>query len=209
MESSNPPKPPRRKASDKAEAILKGAMQEIMASGYAAASMDRIAAASGVSKPTLYNYFQDKESLFITLIEKLVKEKFQDFFSPQYFQEPLPPGKGEILLRQLAKKIVEDAVNQPEFLDFMRIIVGESGRFPELARTFTRTIKVTAFESITHLFANCPELKTHDPEVAARIFLGTMVHYVITQKLLHGEDILPMDSDRLIDGLIDCLTRSN
>jgi hypothetical protein len=91
----------------------------------------------------------------------------------------------------------------------MRIIVGESGRFPELARTFIRTMKVTSFESVTHLFANSPELKNHDPEVAARIFLGTMVHYVITQKLLHGEDILPMDSDRLIDGLIDCLTRSN
>ncbi|WP_232228449.1 TetR/AcrR family transcriptional regulator [Lyngbya sp. PCC 8106] len=207
MKSSNPQKSSRPKASEKAKAILEGAMQEFMLSGYAAASMDRIATASGVSKPTLYNYFQDKEGLFIALIEQLVEKRFQDFFTPQYFQEPIPSGKGEIILRELAKKIVEDATNDPQFLDFMRIILGESGRFPELARSFTRTIKATAFQAITHLFASCSELKTDDPEVAARIFLGTMVHFVITQKLLYGEDILPMDSDRLIEGLMSCLTR--
>ena len=205
MKSSRP-KPPNRKASDRAEAILEGAMQEFMASGYAAASMDRIATAAGVSKPTLYNYFRDKEGLFIALIEKLVEERFQDFFSPQKLQEPISPGQGKTLLRQLATRIIENSVNEPEFLDFLRIIFGESGRFPELARTFVGTVKATAFESITQFFANYRELKVKDPEVAARIFVGTIVHYIITQKLLHGEDVLHMDSDRLIDGLIDCLT---
>lgn len=207
MELSNLNKSPRRRSSDKAEAILEGAMQEFMASGYAAASMDRIAAAAGVSKPTLYNYFKDKEGLFIALIQKLVKGRFQHFFTPQEQRPPIPPGQGKVMLRELAKKVIENSVNQPQFLDFMRIILGESGRFPELARTFIRTVETTAFQSITHLFANCPELTTKDPEVSARIFVGTLVHFMITQKLLHGEDIIPMDSDRLIDGLIDCLTR--
>ncbi|MEB3279226.1 MAG: TetR/AcrR family transcriptional regulator [Lyngbya sp.] len=205
MKSSHS-KTPKRKASEKAEAILGGAMQEFMAHGYAAASMDQIAGAAGVSKPTLYNYFQDKESLFVALIEKLVQERFQDFFSAHQLQQQIPPGKGKMFLRQLAARILENSANDPQFLDFLRIIFGESGRFPELARTFVGTVKATAFESITQLFANCRELKVKDPEVAARIFVGTIVHYIITQKLLHGEEILEMDHERLIEGLIDCLT---
>ncbi len=206
MESSNPKKSPRSKASEKAEAILEGAMQEFMASGYAATSMDRIAIAAGVSKPTLYNYFQDKESLFIALIEKLVEGKFKNIFAPEHLQYPIPSGQGKIFLRELAQKIIINSVNEPKFLDFMRIIMGESGRFPEIARTFVRTVEATSFQTLTHLFTNYPELRINDPQVAARIFLGTIVHYIITQKLLHGEDILQIDSDRLIEGLIDCLT---
>ena len=193
--------------SDKAEVILDGAMQEFMASGYAAASMDRIAAAAGVAKPTLYNYFQDKESLFIALIQKLVQSKFQHLFTPQQQRPAIPAGSEKIFLRQLAERIVNNTANEPQFLDFMRIILGESGRFPQLARSFVRTVEATAFQAITDLFANSTELRIKDPEVAARIFVGTMVHFIIVQKVLHGEDIVPMESDRLIDGLIDCLTQ--
>jgi AcrR family transcriptional regulator len=199
MKSSN-------RRTDKAAVILEGAMQEFMASGYAAASMDRIAAAAGVSKPTLYNYFQDKERLFIALIKKLVESKFQHLFTPQQQRPVIPPGNSKIFLRQLAERVVNNTANEPQFLNFMRIILGESGRFPELARSFVRTVEATAFQAITHLFANSPDLRIKDPEVAARIFVGTIVHFVIVQKLLHGEEILPMESDRLIDGLVDCLT---
>jgi TetR/AcrR family transcriptional regulator of autoinduction and epiphytic fitness len=200
MKSSN-------RRTDKAAVILEGAMQEFMASGYAAASMDRIAAAAGVSKPTLYNYFQDKEGLFITLIKKLVESKFQHLFTPQPQRSAVSPDNGKIALRQLAEKIVNNTAHEPQFLDFLRIILGESGRFPQLARAFVGTVQATAFQAIRDLFANSPEFCIKDPEVAARIFVGTLVHFVIIQKLLHGEDILPMDSDRLIDGLIDCLTQ--
>ncbi|MGB3405463.1 MAG: TetR/AcrR family transcriptional regulator [Microcoleaceae cyanobacterium] len=193
--------------SDKAEVILDGAMQEFMASGYAAASMDRIAAAAGVSKPTLYNYFQDKEGLFVALIQKLVQSKFQHLFTPQQQRPVIPAGSEKIFLRQLAERVIDNMANNPQFLDFMRIILGESGRFPQLARTFVKTVETTTFQTMTHLFANFTELRIKDPEVAARIFVGTIVHFMIVQKLLHGEDILPMESDRLIDGLIDCLTQ--
>lgn len=192
---------------NKAEVILQGAMQEFMASGYAAASMDRIAAAAGVSKPTLYSYFRDKEGLFIALIQKLVESKFQHLFTPQQQHPTIPAGSEKIFLRQLAERMINNTANEPQFLDFMRIILGESGRFPQLARSFVKTVEATAFHAITDLFANSTEFRIKDPEVAARIFVGSMVHFVIVQKLLHGEDILPMDSDQLIEGLIDCLVK--
>jgi hypothetical protein len=32
------------------------------------------------------------------------------------------------------------------------------------------------------------------------------VHYIILQEMLHGEDILPLERDRLIDSLVDLIT---
>ncbi|MGC1247708.1 MAG: TetR/AcrR family transcriptional regulator, partial [Spirulinaceae cyanobacterium] len=48
-------KQPSKNKSDKGQAILAGALQVFTKHGYAAASMDRIASAAGVSKPTLYS----------------------------------------------------------------------------------------------------------------------------------------------------------
>ncbi|NET52594.1 MAG: helix-turn-helix transcriptional regulator, partial [Merismopedia sp. SIO2A8] len=67
----------RQKPVKKAEVILEGAMQEFLAHGYAATSMDRIAAAAGVSKATVYSHFQDKEGLFTTLIQRLAQERYR------------------------------------------------------------------------------------------------------------------------------------
>ena len=58
---------------EKVEAILQGAMQEFLTHGFAGTTMDKVTAAAGVSKTTVYSYFQDKEKLFIALIERLIK----------------------------------------------------------------------------------------------------------------------------------------
>jgi AcrR family transcriptional regulator len=48
-----------------------GAAHELFAErGYAAVTMDEIAAAVGVTKPLLYNYFGNKERLYIACLEK-------------------------------------------------------------------------------------------------------------------------------------------
>ena len=77
---------------EKFEQILKGAMQEFLARGYAGTSMEKVAAAAGVSKPTVYSYFKDKEELFQVLIETLANKKFSSIFTNK-----LLDGKPEIV----------------------------------------------------------------------------------------------------------------
>jgi TetR/AcrR family transcriptional regulator of autoinduction and epiphytic fitness len=50
------------------------------------------------------------------------------------------------------------------------------------------------------------QLKGVDPDGAARIFVGTLVHFVLVQKVLHSEDSLPMERDRLIGGLLNLIS---
>ncbi|MCU0535045.1 MAG: TetR/AcrR family transcriptional regulator [Hydrococcus sp. Prado102] len=185
---------------EKKEAILEGAMKEFLAQGYAAASMDRIATAAGVSKATVYSHFRDKENLFSALVEQLVQKKFHSIFGcvdSQAFE-----GEPKIVLRQLATNMLNMARGDEQFLNFMRLVIGESGRFPSLAQAFIRNVEKSAFSKLCHYLASRPELILSDVEATARIFIGTLVHYIIVQYMLHGGDILPMESDRLIDNLI-------
>ncbi|MEA5619078.1 TetR/AcrR family transcriptional regulator [Cronbergia sp. UHCC 0137] len=189
---------------EKVDAILNGAMQEFLIHGYAATTMDRVTAAAGVSKTTVYSYFQDKERLFTALIEKMAQEGYQVVFNPQDTQFFV--GEPSIVLRRLAVNIVEHIKYKQESLNLIRLIIGESGRFPLLAQVFLLNVDKPVFELLTQYFTDHPELQLSDPQAAARIFMGTLIHYKITQYMLHGQEILPLDRDRLIDNLVDLLT---
>lgn len=183
-------------ANDKREQILQGAIQEFLAQGFTATSMDRVAKTAGVSKATVYSHFQDKEELFVTLVERLAKKKFQLIMgSLSLCEEP------KILLRQLATALIYQMSSDPEYMTFVRLVIGESARFPNLARTFVNNIAKPGLETLSQYLADHPELKIPDPEATARIFLGALIHFTLSQEVLHGNDIIPMESDRIIDSL--------
>jgi len=197
-------RPTRELSTEKNEAILDGAMQEFLTHGYAATSMDRVAAAAGVSKATVYNHFQDKEELFKALVLRLAQKK--ELFA----QENLTVGSGEpaTCLKRYALSMLSNVAADPQVLTFFRIVIGESGRFPELARTFVEYVEKPSLMRLTTYLMEHPDLDLPDPEVAARTFTGTMVHFVIMRDLLHGEDILPMECDRLLDNLLPLVLTS-
>lgn len=168
--------------------------------GYAAASMDRIAAAAGVSKPTLYRYFQDKEGLFVALMQHLTQNSRQILFSlPTNPNPEMPPEK---MLHHMATSVLTEFSGNQAFLTLMRLIIGESERFPELARTFLREIQKPLLEKLSGYLASQPQLNFPDPMVAARMFAGSLVHYLILQNIMHGSDIIPLERNRMVDGLI-------
>jgi TetR/AcrR family transcriptional regulator, regulator of autoinduction and epiphytic fitness len=194
-------KEPRQLSPEKAEAILTGGMQEFLTHGYAGTSMDRIATVAGVSKATVYSHFHDKEGLFTALIEQLVQCKFRSIFEHNSDLQAEP----RIFLRELAIRFFDLSVSEPQFLNFMRLIIGESGRFPQLAQAFVRNVERTSFQMLQQYLVACPQLKLADPEATARIFIGALVHFTIVQEMLHGKDIVPMERDRLINNLIDSI----
>jgi TetR/AcrR family transcriptional regulator, regulator of autoinduction and epiphytic fitness len=190
------PKSPPPRESIKTEQILRGAMQEFLARGYAAASMDRVATAAGVSKATIYSHFGDKESLFKALVEQMAKQRMQSILSHMDYE--LAPRQA---LRRLFKDAIADCCHNTEFHDFKRVLVGESGRFPELAKTFVEHLGKPGVETLSEYFRRSPEFDFPDPEAIARIVVGGIVHFGLMQNIMHGKEIMPMESDRLIEGL--------
>jgi TetR/AcrR family transcriptional regulator, regulator of autoinduction and epiphytic fitness len=176
--------------------ILRGAMQEFLARGYAAASMDRVATAAGVSKATIYTHFGDKETLFKSLVEQMAKERMRSILSRMDYD--LEPRQA---LRQIFQDAVKNCCDNPEFHDFKRVLVGESGRFPELAKTFVEHLTKPGIEALSQYFRDSPAFDFPDPEAIARIVVGGIVHFGMVQHILHGEEIMPMEADRIIAGL--------
>src|ERR1700753_3150738 len=115
---------------DPRKAILAIAREIFLTEGYAAASMSAIAARLGGSKGTLYNYFPSKEVLFAEFmrneceIEALVAHELAD--SATSVDEALR-SRGRRMMRFIFSATVQ-AIH--------RLVIAESGRFPELGRTF-------------------------------------------------------------------------
>ncbi|MFQ4141651.1 TetR/AcrR family transcriptional regulator [Chlorogloeopsis sp. ULAP02] len=193
----------RENSVEKVEQILQGAMQEFLTHGFAGTSMDRVAATAGVSKATVYSHFIDKEGLFKALIERLARKKFDSIFG----NEPLE-GEPSQVLRQVGSKALEQMGEDQEHCAFMRVLIGESARFPELAKVCVRAMMKPIFETLSQYLASHPELKIADPEAVARIIVGSLVHFHITQDVLHGKDIISMEGDRILDTMIDLIMKS-
>ncbi len=185
---------------DKAAQILGGALEVFTNQGYAAASMDRIAKAAGVSKPTLYTYFQDKEGLFLALMQQLIERCNLLFPIPTVIADP--QVSAEVLLQKLAHNFVNNFAESPAVLTLIRLIISESERFPTLAQSFVREIQKPMLENLAAYLDAQPQLDFSDSMVAARIFAGSLMHFLIVQKLMQGEKIMPLNGDHLADELV-------
>ncbi len=183
---------------NKAEQILNGARPEFLSHGYDCTSMDKIAKSAGVSKQTLYSHFCDKDGLFTALVERIASEKFRIVWS-----QPLQ-GKPDVVLRSLAQRVLHN-INDPDYLCFIRLITAESGKRPDLCEVFLTNLVQPAITHLTQYLKTCEQLQIKDPEATARIFVGALIHFMMVQELLQGNKLMPMESERLIDNLIEMI----
>ena len=95
MNATSPRLLGRPKDMEKRAAILAAASQLILELGFERATVDRIAAAAGVSKLTVYSHFADKEGLFVALIGA----KCDEHFEAREFVDLAPLGPREALTR--------------------------------------------------------------------------------------------------------------
>jgi AcrR family transcriptional regulator len=180
----------------KREQIMEGAIRTFLQYGYEGTGMNQVADAAGVTKQTIYSYFGDKEGLFSAIIEELTECHGQDQFI--LFD---PKAKPEEVLRQIANKFMRKQ-KDPRYLALLRVMIGESERFPELARLFSRKVILRGIEAFNDYCSQHPEYGIKDPEATARVFVGSLVNFIIQQEILYCKEIMPFDMERLIDYLI-------
>jgi len=180
----------------KREKILEGALRAFLSKGFAA-NMDAIAAEGGVAKQTVYTYFKDKESLFSALVDRLM-DRFVSAGMTAELMELEPPA--------FFRKIIQIAfqrMDDPEYIGLIKVILAESGRFPELADLYLTRLVRPGIESLTHYIKENPDLRFSDPEAVARIIHGALVNHMISQEILNGKYSLPLSRERLANGLLE------
>lgn len=115
---------------EKHRQILDGAAEAFAQDGYEGASMSRIAACAGVSKGTLYNYFDGKAELFAALIADTCKLHLAHVFDIAH-----PDGDPAAALQAIGERMVDLMLSEVG-LTIHRLVLAESGKFPALARVF-------------------------------------------------------------------------
>ncbi|WP_420100564.1 TetR/AcrR family transcriptional regulator [Bosea sp. (in: a-proteobacteria)] len=115
---------------DKRRQILDGALQVFTARGFDAASMSDIAAAAQVSKGTLYVYFEDKEHLFVALIQR--EREAQKRTAVEALNDDADPRRG---LANFGRCIAR-MINSELAVSAHRVVIGVAERMPELGREF-------------------------------------------------------------------------
>ena len=66
---------------ERQEGILRGAAQAFARSGYAATSMEDVAAASGITKLIVYRHFDSKEELYRAVLERVSDRLAEEFLT--------------------------------------------------------------------------------------------------------------------------------
>jgi AcrR family transcriptional regulator len=83
------------------EEILDAAGEVFARRGYASATLADLARAAGFAPPSLYRYFEGKEAIFRSLVERLQGELLATFDAPVDRAAPLPARLATLLRAQL------------------------------------------------------------------------------------------------------------
>ena len=178
--------------------VLDAAESVFLESGYSAASMDDIARRAGMSKKTLYQVFDTKESLFAAVIagRRAVLDAMMS--GEDFYRQDSPEKVLRSYLGKLARFVLA-----PRQAALYRLVIAESLRTPELAHTFYREgpckgrLVLGRWLSAQHEQAT---LYVPDPERDAAM-LCSMVISELQMRLLIGE--LKVPDDGLIDAMVN------
>ncbi len=116
--------------SHKRRQILDGARRVFLASGFDGASMGEIARVAGVSKGTLYVYFDSKEALF----EALTVEEKRGLAEALFHLDEADPDVRAVL-RRLGSSFL-DEMARPHHIASVRMVMGAVEKFPRVGRAF-------------------------------------------------------------------------
>lgn len=179
--------------SDKRRQILDGARQVFMAAGFDGASMGEIARTAGVSKGTLYVYFDSKEALF----EALTLEEKRGLAEALFRLDVDDPDVAAVLTRLGTTYLIE--MVRPEHVAVIRMVIGACEKFPRFGQAFFEAGPAMGVARLTaYLDAQVAagRLKAADTDLAAKHFLHLCQAGLLTRLLFNAGGPVTQDEIR-------------
>ncbi|MEN9317213.1 MAG: Fatty acid metabolism regulator protein [Pseudomonadota bacterium] len=169
---ARPPRWERRKERRPSE-LVAAALGLFVERGYAATRLDEVAARAGVSKGTLYLYFESKEDLF----KAVVREHIVPVLEASHRALENPNASSEQLVRRFFQDWWE-RFGATELSGIAKLVIAEAGNFPEVARFFRLEViepNNAAFGAMIRRGIARGEFRPIDPLVATQLCLAPMV----------------------------------
>ena len=194
-----------RRRDARAPEILDAALACFGEKGFAATRMDDIAARAGITKGTIYLYFESKEAVFKALARQQVGTRLAEVTERIDAFE----GSSADLLRSVLATIGV-VVRTSEAVVLPKVLLAEAGTFPELAEFWRREIidrGLGLFERIIRRGVARGEFRDLPPQHAARLCVAPMLIIAFWRTVFGKFDTEPYDYQGLIDTHIETLLR--
>jgi AcrR family transcriptional regulator len=169
----------------KCRQIIDGARAVFLAQGFDAASMGEIARQAGVSKGTLYVYFESKEELFAVIVREACKTQAETLLA-------LDPDDHDVeaVLTRLGQGYARLG-SQPCLMSPIRTVISISERMPAIGKMFYETgpaVGVAMLRRYLEAQVAAGYLAIDDCEVAAAQFLESCRATIFKPLLFNAGD---------------------
>jgi AcrR family transcriptional regulator len=174
------------------EQILDAAVEVFGLKGFAGANVTDIARAAGIAKGTIYLYFPSKEEVFTAILSErsfipILSDLLQE-------QQPL-----EVTLRKVAESYMQYLEAN---LTFFRLAITDAFHFPEHARQIYREIILKGNQALADFLDEQSKAgilrPLQSPFLTARAFMGLLMTYTLSQEILGGKEISPIQHEEWI-----------
>jgi AcrR family transcriptional regulator len=184
--------------SAKRRQIVEGAREIFLARGFDAASMSDIARAAGVSKGTLYVYFENKEQLFQAIVHAECLVHAEGAFDLDHGNHDV-----EAVLTRLGSAYL-GFLCSPEKASALRTVAAIAERMPEIGRVFYETGPAVGIARLAGYFKAQNEagvLAVEDCNVAAAQFLDSCKSTLFMPVLFNFGEAPSPDSIKYVVGI--------
>lgn len=192
----------RRKESRPSE-LVDAALELFVERGYAATRLEEVASRAGVSKGTLYLYFENKEDLFKAVVRGGIvpaieqAEQLVDQFG----------GSATDLLRQIVLGWWQLIGGTPH-AGITKLIISESRNFPEIAAFWYDDVVVRAnrmFARVLERGLASGEFRDLDVEYTVRVMMAPVIMLMLWSHSLGACERTPVDAARYLDNYLQML----
>jgi TetR/AcrR family transcriptional regulator len=202
------PKRERRKEARPGE-LLDAALDLFVEKGFSATRADEVAARAGVSKGTLFLYFQSKEDLFKAVVRENIANKF-----PTWQEEFVNfEGSSADMLRYAMTSWWE-RIGKTRASGITKLVMSEAQNFPEIANFYQEEVIKPGNAMIHRILARgvqSGEFRDLDLEQAVHIIVAPMIFLMMwkhsmgacaaSAKIVDPEQFIHMQVDVLLHGM--------
>jgi len=194
-----------RRKEARAPEILEAALASFGEKGFAGTRMDDIAAKAGITKGTIYLYFDSKEALFKALARQSAGAQIEAV-TGMVKASDAPSAE---LLRFVITTLGQ-FMRTTDRIILPRVLLSEMGNFPELAEFWRREIidkGLSLFQAIIKRGIARGEFRKLPTEHAARLCIAPLLVMAVWRMHFEKFDSAPYDYEGLVESHIETLLR--
>ncbi|TAK67861.1 MAG: TetR/AcrR family transcriptional regulator [Betaproteobacteria bacterium] len=192
-----------RRKDARPEEIIAAALDLFVERGFAATRLDDVAARAGVSKGTLYLYFENKEDLFKAVVRGNMLPLLQH---GEALVENFTGSSGE-LMRRLVRGWW-NLTGSTKATGLPKLVISEAGNFPDLAEFYYREVILRAhsmFRKVLQRGTEAGEFRAVDIDHLVHVSLAPLVMLTLWSHSFACCEREQLQPERYLDTYLDTL----